>query len=403
MLLIGFLADTLFRKTGFPDILFLLFLGIIFGPILGVFSKDDLVPITPYLIELSLIMILFYGGMDMNLSKVVKQSGRAALLAVMYFILVTIAVSSIAKFLFNIDWILALMFGPMIAGTSSVVIIPLSKKMKISEETALTLSLESTITDALNIVFFFSLLGLYLSGSLNVLTVAGNIAAQFGVGILVGLAVGIVWLWVLNKIKSEPYTYISTLAVLILTVMGSELLGGSGVLSALAMGLVIGNYKDVSSLVRMKIVSERFEELKVILTRFQSELTFLIRTFFFVFLGLIYDTSFNSITFGLMIGFIFLSLNLSLRYFAVRLSAARSLMSKDAAVMTLMCGQGLAHATLSVIPQEYGIPNAQLYPVIVVTMIILTNIVTTFGPFIVTRRKKAPKKIQVSDHVAGIG
>ena len=54
MLIIGFLADILFRKAGFPDVLFLLILGIILGPILGIISKNDLVPITPYLIELSL-------------------------------------------------------------------------------------------------------------------------------------------------------------------------------------------------------------------------------------------------------------------------------------------------------------------------------------------------------------
>ena len=389
MLLIGFLADTFFRKTGFPDVLFLLILGIIFGPVLGIISKNDLVPITPYLIELSLMMILFYGGMEMDLSKVLKQSGRATVLAVTYFVFVTVVVSSIAKFLFNIPWIQALMFGPMIAGTSSIVIIPLSKKLKISEETSLTLSLESTITDSLNIVFFFAILGLYLSGSLSLLSFAENIVAQFGVGILVGFVVGIVWVWVLHKIRNEPYTYISTLAVLILTVMGSELLGGSGVLAALAMGLVIGNYKEVSSLVRIKIASAKFEELKEILTRFQSELAFLIRTFFFVFLGLIYDISFNSVTFGLLVGLTFLGLNLGLRYIAVRLSTVRCPMCKDTTIMTLLCGQGLAHATLSVIPQQYGIPNAQIYPVIVVTMIILTNAVTTFGSFIVLRKKKS--------------
>jgi cell volume regulation protein A len=391
ILLIGFLADTLFRRTGFPDVLFLLVLGIIFGPVLGIISKNDLVPITPYLIELSLMMILFYGGMEMELSKVLKQSGRATLLAVTYFVFVTVVVSSIAKFLFNIDWIQALMFGPMIAGTSSIVIIPLSKKLKISEETSLTLSLESTITDSLNIVFFFSILGLYLSGSLSLLSFAENVVAQFGVGILVGFAVGVVWVWVLHKIRNEPYTYISTLAVLILTVMCSELLGGSGVLAALAMGLVIGNYREVSSLVRIKIASAKFEELKEILTRFQSELAFLIRTFFFVFLGLIYDISFNSVTFGLLVGLMFLGLNLGLRYIAVRLSTVRCPMCKDTTIMTLLCGQGLAHATLSVIPQQYGIPNAQIYPVIVVTMIILTNAVTTFGSFIVLRKKKSTR------------
>jgi Na+:H+ antiporter len=388
MIIVGYLADLLFRKTGFPDILFLLILGIVLGPVLGLFSRNDLAPITPYLIELSLIMILFYGGMDMDITKVLKQSGRATLLAVLYFVFVTAAVSTVAKFLFNIDWLLALMFGPMIAGTSSMVIIPLCKKLVMKEETALTLSLESTITDVLNIVFFFSILTLYTSGSFSLSSFAENILAEFGIGILLGFVAGIAWVWVLYRIKNEPYTYISTLAVLILTVMATTLLGGSGVLSALVMGLVIGNYKKITSLVRIKIVSTIFEEQKEKLTHLQSELTFLIRTFFFVFLGLIYDISYHSVTFGLVVGLIFLVMNLSLRYIAVRIAVTGSRMRKDATIMMLMCGQGLAHATLSVIPQEYGIPNAGLYPIIVVTMIILTNIVTTFGPFLIIRKKK---------------
>jgi cell volume regulation protein A len=204
----------------------------------------------------------------------------------------------------------------------------------------------------------------------------------------VGFVVGVVWCWVLCKIRDEPYTYISTLAVLILTFMVSQILGGSGVLSALTMGLVIGNHKDVFSLMRINIVSARFEELKAILTRFQSELTFLIRTFFFVFLGLMYDVSSIAATFSLLVGFIFLGLDLGLRYIAVRLSVVRSSMRKDTTIMTLLCGQGLAHATLSVIPQQYGIPNAEIYPMIVVTVIILTNAVTTLGSFIVTRKDK---------------
>jgi cell volume regulation protein A len=388
MLLVGFLGDALFRKTGFPDILFLLLLGIIMGPVLGLFSKNDLAPVTPYLVELALIMILFYAGMDMNITKVIKRSGRATILAVAYFVLVTIAVSSAAKFLLNIDWLLALMFGPMIAGTSSIVVIPLCKKLIKNEETAMTLSLESTITDVLNIVFFFSVLNLYLSGNFSLLTFTENLLEEFGIGILFGFLGGIVWIWVLYRIRKEPYTYISTLAVLILTVMGSQLLGGSGVLSAFAMGLMIGNHKGAFSLFRIKLISPIFEDLKENLTNLHSELTFLFRTFFFVFLGLIYDISYGSVLMGLTIGLIFLAINLSLRYVSVRLAVLGSQMQDNALIMTLMCGQGLAHATLSIIPQEYGIPNAQIYPMIVVTVIILTNIVTSIGPFLINRSNK---------------
>jgi NhaP-type Na+/H+ or K+/H+ antiporter len=67
---------------------------------------------------------------------------------------------------------------------------------------------------------------LYFGQDFDALVIAEDVVVKFGVGILLGLAVGVVWLWVLHKIKNEPYTYISTLAVLILMVMGSEILGG---------------------------------------------------------------------------------------------------------------------------------------------------------------------------------
>jgi cell volume regulation protein A len=388
ILFIGFLGDLLFRKTGFPDILFLLFFGIILGPVLGFFSKADLLPVTPYLITLSLIMILFYGGTQMDLPKVLSQSGRAALLAVTYFVLVTSVVAVFAWFFLGMSWIQALMFGPMIAGTSSIVIIPLALKLGLRKETALTLSLESTITDVVNIVFFFAILSLFLSGDLSVVDAARDLAAQFGVGILMGFVVGVAWLGVLYRIRREPYTYISTLAVLIFVYAGSTLLGGSGVLSALVFGLVLGNDSHVASFVRMKINVDKLTELREMLVRFQSELTFMIRAFFFVFLGLIYDVSFESLTFGLAVGLVFVGIDLFMRYVAVGFSMWRSVMSKDRVIMTLLCGQGLAHATLSVIPLQYGVPNAEVYPSVVVTVIIITNIITSVGSFWVFRRSK---------------
>lgn len=39
ILFIGFLANAFFKKTGWPEILFLIVIGIIIGPILGLFTK----------------------------------------------------------------------------------------------------------------------------------------------------------------------------------------------------------------------------------------------------------------------------------------------------------------------------------------------------------------------------
>ncbi|MCP8317670.1 MAG: cation:proton antiporter [archaeon] len=388
ILFIGFLGELLFRRTGLPDILFLILFGIILGPVLNLFSKETLIPVTPYLVTLSLMMILFYGGMEMNLYKVFTQSGRAVLLGSTYFVFVTVGIAIFARFIFNMDWIQALMFGPMIAGTSSVVIIPLSQKLRLREETSLTISLESTITDVLNIVFFFALLELFTRGNLSFIETAQDLAARFGVGVLLGFITGVVWLWILYRIRGEQYTYISTLAVLMLTYVGTELLGGSGVLSALVLGLVIGNDARVSSFLGMKIDIFQFTKLKEFLMRFHSELAFLIRTFFFVFLGLLYDLSFTTLTFGLLFGLVFISINIFLRYLAVNLSVIRSPMTVDKVAMTLLCGQGLAHATLSVIPLQLGLPYAEIYVTIVITVIVLTNIITSAASIMISRKQR---------------
>ena len=392
ILFIGFLGDLLFRKTGLPDILFLIIFGVVLGPVLNFFSRETLIPTTPYIATLSFIMILFYGGMEMDISRVFKQSGRAVLLALTYFIFVTVVMAIFTKFIFNMRWIQALMFGPMIAGTSSVVIIPLSNKLQLKEETSLTLSLESTVTDVLNVVFFFSILELLTRGELSFVEVAQDITARFGVGLLLGFIVGVFWLWILYRIRREQYTYVSTLAILILTYVGSELLGGSGVLSALVLGLVIGNDDSIASFMRMNINIVQLDEVKEFLIRFQSELAFLIRSFFFVFLGLIYDISFTALTFGLLFGLAFTAINIALRYLAVNISVIRSDMSVDKVAMTLLCGQGLAHATLSILPLQLGLPNAEIYSKIVITVILLTNIITSIGSIMISRKQRCQKK-----------
>ncbi|MDH5495499.1 MAG: cation:proton antiporter, partial [Candidatus Bathyarchaeota archaeon] len=122
---IGFLANLLFKKAGLPSSLFLILIGIILGPVLQMFSPADVDPFTPFLTTLTLMMILFEGGLNMDIYKVISQSFRAAILAILYIVSAAAFVTLFAHFLLGFQWLEALMLGPMTAGTSSVVIIPL--------------------------------------------------------------------------------------------------------------------------------------------------------------------------------------------------------------------------------------------------------------------------------------
>ena len=153
------------------------------------------------------------------------------------------------------------------------------------------------------------------------------------------------------------------------------------------MGLVLGNEAHVAHFVRMRIDSEEFGELKKYLVRFQSELAFLIRAFFFVFLGLMLNPSPATLAFSLTYGLLFTGFNLGLRYVSVVLATVRSPMAADRAPMTLLCGQGLAHATLAVLPLQLGIVNAATYPLIVVMIILATNVITAVASVSTARRR----------------
>jgi cell volume regulation protein A len=64
---IGFLGNYLFERTGFPDMILLLVLGIIIGPLTGLVNAGAVMPLAPYLAALALVFILFDGGMVMNI------------------------------------------------------------------------------------------------------------------------------------------------------------------------------------------------------------------------------------------------------------------------------------------------------------------------------------------------
>jgi len=63
IIIIGFLGNALFERTGLPDMLFLIILGYVVGPWLRLFDPLSVATLAPYLAALALVFILFDGGM----------------------------------------------------------------------------------------------------------------------------------------------------------------------------------------------------------------------------------------------------------------------------------------------------------------------------------------------------
>ena len=382
IIILGFLGEEFFKRTSIPDSILLLLFGVLLGPIFKLFAHEQLLAITPYFAALALIIILFDGGLNMDIRAAVKNSPRALVLAITGWILNVLVTAFLCKYLLGWRLLNGLLLGSIVGGGSSIIVIALIRKLKVPEKIETVLSLESILTDVLCTVGAFTAINIILSGEVSLETALGSVGSAFGVGILVGLGFGVAWLVILEKLKGKPNAYMLTLAMLFLTFVVATNLGGNGALSALFFGLIIGNSRPIARSLKFRTTVSIDSHVR----DFHTQISFLIRSFFFVFTGLLFSlSSFTSLFFGLFLSLIFLGI----RFVVVKISAVKSELHEYENLMTIMFPRGLAAAVLASLPLTSGVPDSQFFPEIAFIVIITTIIVTTVGVAVIKKRKSS--------------
>ena len=388
IILIGFLANHFFNKTGFPDMLILIFLGAIFGPILGIFDPTAVKSFAPYIAALALSYIIFDGGMGLNIKQVLYNSPKALLLAVLGFVFSLLGVAVFMVYAFNMPWLYGLLFGAIFGGSSSVIVVSLASKIKISEKGSTILILESALTDIFSIVIAIAIIDILITGQANVVAIGIGIAGKFLIGLLLGLGLGFAWLFALKKVSSLPFSYMLTLGVVLLGYAATESLGGSGVLCVLLFGLILGNERELLKFFRH--IDANHSDDKILLSvsrglkRFEAEVAFLISTFFFVFLGIIASVSSATV---LLSGIVLSVIMLVTRYGAVWLTTVKSPLRKEREMMTVILTRGIATAVLATLPAQLGLSYSDIFVDIAIVVIVTTAIMATVGSMLISRQK----------------
>jgi cell volume regulation protein A len=380
IIILGFLGEEFFNRTSIPDSILLLLFGVILGPVFHLFAHEELLAITPYFAALALIIILFDGGLNMDIREAVKNSPRALILAITGWILNVVVTALLTKYLLGWRLLNGLLLGSIVGGGISIIVIALIRKLKVTEKIETVLSLESILTDVLCTVGAFTAINIILSGEVSLEAALGSVGIAFGVGILVGLGFGVAWLVILERIKGKPNAYMLTLAMLFLTFIVATNLGGNGALSALFFGLIIGNSRHIGKQLRFRSTISIDKSVR----DFHSKISFLIRSFFFVFTGLLFSlSSIISLFFGLLLSVIFLGI----RFVVVKMAAVKSELSDYGTLMIVMFPRGLAAAVLASIPLTSGIPGSEAFPEIAFIVIITTIIITTLGVAVIKKRQ----------------
>lgn len=357
IIFLGFFGNMIFSRFRIPDVLILILLGMVIGPdILGerfhLVTYEALAAIDNFkevFLSAALVIILFDAGLSLDIRSVLESMRMTAFMSLATFLGTFASIGIALHYIMDMDLLLSLTLGSIVGGTSGAIVIPIVSKMRIRPQTKAMLITESIVTDVLVIVVTLTLLTVIMTGELNLGSVSMDLASKFLVGAIVGFVVGVAWLFVLQKMQNQPLCYMITLAALLIVAGIVELppISSSGAVAALAFGLAIGNKQFVKR--RLTSLSlNAFSNLQI--QQFHSEITFFVRTFFFVYLGLFFR--FNSFTeVHLVAGLLIISMIVLVRWLT-SMSAWKlgNLNIEDAETVFASMPRGLAAAVLATFP-----------------------------------------------------
>ena len=191
----------IFERKRIPDVLLLMLIGLLLGPIFGLITPSDFGIAGPMFTTITLVIILFEGGLALNI-ETIKQSirGTTALTFTSFFVTVVV-IGLIAWLAFGLSLVAGLMLGAIVGGTSSAVIIPMTQHLKIKDDSKAILVLESAINDVLCIVFALALLETFFVEEVKIGLVVGKIISSFILAAIMGWLGAMAWSFFLNKIR----------------------------------------------------------------------------------------------------------------------------------------------------------------------------------------------------------
>ncbi|MDX1441672.1 MAG: cation:proton antiporter [Nitrosopumilaceae archaeon] len=375
---LGVAGEAFFKKTGIPDVAFLMILGVIIGPILGIIQPEAVIQIVPYFAALALIIIMFDGGLNLDLKHMIRTVHFSFTLAILGFILSVAIVAVTVHYLLDWNWMQSILLGAIVGGSSSAIVFGLVRNIRISEETKHMLSFESALTDILATIIAFILFEAILLGQFDLNVLEDTLGRAIIVGLVLGFGVGIPWMYVSTKLGNAQHAYMLTLGILFVLFFLANSFGESGALTALVFGLMLGNKHHLAGILRFKLPRIEYDDPT------HNQLTFLVRAFFFVFVGLM-------ATIG-QIEYIILGIGMTIAIYFGRLMVGKITLTKrfsklDRNVTYSMIPRGLAAAVLATFPITLGLPNAEIYPQLVFFIILSSVIITTIG---LGRSKRIP-------------
>jgi cell volume regulation protein A len=369
-----------FERTRVPDVLYLIVIGLLIGPVFDIIRPEDFGKIGGVFTAIALVIILFEGGLDLGIDAL-KQSWRLTLSITVTSYVIAFICIFLALFLLPLDLGLKLFISAVLAGPAPSVIIPLVHQLHLEEKAKTTLMLESPLGESFGIIIALAILESYRLGNMQVGKLIGSLLSSFAFAFIIGTAGGFVWSILLNRMRQLRNSIFTTPSFLFVLYGIAEFLGFSGPITALMFGVTLGNIQSVN----IKMVKKRFHLTPMVHTEterlFFGEIVFLLKTFFFVYLGIsIRMTDYHLIGVSLAVVMALLASRLVTIQYLHRHGTPT-----DSLLMSVIIPRGTAAAVLAGIPLQMGIAGGSVVQETINSAIILSIIITSLLVLLIER------------------
>src|ERR1700719_1919088 len=141
LLVLAYVANRLSRLTRVPDVIVLLLVGVMLGPVLHWVHPAAFQGVIDIFGTLALILILFRGGAELRLRQAARYAPAALLLTVASYGLALGLIALMGRELLHLQWSDSVLLGAALACSSGAIVIPALEQISVAEPVKITLTL----------------------------------------------------------------------------------------------------------------------------------------------------------------------------------------------------------------------------------------------------------------------
>ncbi|HAX89405.1 MAG TPA: sodium:proton antiporter [Cyanobacteria bacterium UBA11370] len=240
----GISAQVIAEYFKVPSIVFLLSFGVLLGPDgVGLLHPQQLGVGLEVIVALSVAVILFEGGLSLDLRDLGKVSGSLRNLVTLGTLITLLGGGMAAHWLGEFPWQIAFLYASLVVVTGPTVIGPLLKQVKVDRRVATILEGEGVLIDPVGAILAVVVLDTILNSDATPLAAIIGLSLRLGIGGIIGGVGG--WLLGLfikraNFISEDLKNLVVLAGMWGLFGLAQMIRSESGLMATVVAGIVVG-------------------------------------------------------------------------------------------------------------------------------------------------------------------